>query len=112
IGFEGVMHIREGQTENTMLSEDTYLDVFIDGDYMVDGVAQRRKLKPKKIRLSERLNNDFTIKTNYKDQPVTIKFKEYIKGAKDGLTKTDNGEEYLKIVESGDGERHDHWVKV
>ncbi|WP_026452303.1 cytochrome c biogenesis protein CcsA [Aequorivita capsosiphonis] len=112
IGFEGVMHIREGETENSILSEDTYLDVFIDGDYMVDGVAQRRKLKPKKIRLSEKLNNDFTINTNYKDQPVKIKFKEFIKGAVEGLTPTDNGEEYLKIVESGDGERHDHWVKV
>ncbi len=112
IGFEGVMHIREGQTENSILSEDTYLDVFIDGDYMVDGVAQRRKLKPKKLRLSERLNNDFKIETDYKGQPVTIKFKEFIKGAKDGLTPDETGDEYLKIVESSGGERHDHWVKV
>lgn len=112
IGFEGVMHIREGQTENSILSEDTYLDVFIDGDYMVDGVAQRRKLKPKKLRLSERLNNDFQIKTDYKGQPVTIRYKDFIKGAKDGLTPTEDGEEYLKIVESGGGQRHDHWVKV
>ncbi len=111
IGFEGVMHIREGQTENSILSEDTYLDVFIDGDYMVDGVAQRRKLKPKKLRLSERLNNDFKIKTDYKGQPVTIKFKEFIKGATEGLTPDETGEEYLKIVESSGGERHDHWVK-
>ncbi|MCB0466577.1 MAG: cytochrome c biogenesis protein CcsA [Aequorivita sp.] len=112
IGFEGIMHIREGQTENTILSDQTYLDVFIDGDYMVDGVAQRRKLKPKKLRLSEKLNNDFTINTDYNGQPVTIKFKNFIKGAIEGLTKSENGEEYLKIVESGDGERHDHWVKV
>lgn len=112
IGFEGVMHIREGQTENSILSEHTYLDVFIDGDYMVDGVAQRRKLKPKKLRLSERLNNDFKIKTDYNGQPVTIKYKEFIKGAKEGLTPDKTGDEYLKIVESGGGERHDHWVKV
>ncbi|MBK5214180.1 MAG: cytochrome c biogenesis protein CcsA [Flavobacteriaceae bacterium] len=112
IGFEGVMHIREGQTENSILSDQTYLDVFIDGDYMIDGVAQRRKLKPKKLRLSEKLNNNFTINTDYNDQPVTIKFKDYISGAIEGLTKSENGEEYLKIVESGDGERHDHWVKV
>ncbi|AFL82431.1 ABC-type transport system involved in cytochrome c biogenesis, permease component [Aequorivita sublithincola DSM 14238] len=112
IGFEGVMHIREGQTENTILSEQTYLDVFIDGDYIVDGVAQRRKLQPKKLRLSEKLNNNFSINTDYNGQPVTIKFKDYISGAKEGLTKAEDGEEYLKIVESGDGERHDHWVKV
>ncbi|QAA81510.1 cytochrome C biogenesis protein [Aequorivita sp. H23M31] len=111
IGFEGVMHIREGQTENSILSEETYLDVFIDGDYMVDGVPQRRKLKPKKLRLSERLNNDFKINTDYKGQPVTIKFKEFIKGATEGLTLDETGDEYLKIVESSGGERHDHWVK-
>ncbi len=112
IGFEGVMHIREGQTENSILSEQTYLDVFIDGDYMVEGVAQRRKLKPKKLRLSEKLNNNFSINPDYNGQSVTIKFKDFISGAKEGLTKSENGEEYLKIVESGDGERHDHWVKV
>ena len=111
IGFEGVMHIREGQTENSILSEETYLDVFIDGDYMVDGVAQRRKLKPKKLRLSERLSNNFSINTDYNGQPVTIKYKDYIKGATEGLTPDENGDEYLKIVESSEGERHDHWVK-
>src|SRR5690554_2436860 len=112
IGFEGVMHIREGQTESSILSEHTYLDVFIDGDYMAYGVAQRRRLKPKKIRLSERLNNDFTIKTDYNGQPVTIKYKDFIKGAKESLIPDENGEEYIHIVESGTGERHDHWAKV
>lgn len=112
IGFEGVMHIREGQTENSILSDETYLDVFIDGDYAIDGVVQRRKLKPKKLRLSERLNNDFKITTDYNNQPVSIKFKEFIKGATEGLTPNESGEEYIKIVESGGGERHDHWVKV
>ena len=112
IGFEGVIHIREGQTENAILSEDTYLDVFIDGDYMVDGVAQRRKVKPKKIRLSEKLDNDFTVKSDYNGQPVIITYKKYIKGAIEDLKPNEEGEEYIKIVESGDGERHDHWVKL
>jgi cytochrome c-type biogenesis protein CcsB len=112
IGFEGVMHIREGQTENSILSDQTYLDVFIDGDYMIDGVPQRRPLKPKKLRLSEKLNNDFSIETDYNEQPVIIKYKDFINGAKEGLIPSEDGEEYLKIVEAGDGERHDHWVKV
>src|SRR5690554_3388193 len=112
IGFEGVMHIREGQTENSILSKETYLDVFIDGDYMVNGVAQRRKVKPKKLRLSEKLNNNFTINTDYNGKDVTIKYKNFIKGAKQDLRETEDGEEYIKIVESGDGERHEHWAKV
>ncbi len=112
IGFEGVMHIREGQTANSILSEHTYLDVFIDGDFMVDGVAQRRKLRPKKLRLSERLNNHFKIETDYNGQPVTIEYKDFIKDAKESLIPDDDGEEYLHIVESGTGQRHDHWIKV
>lgn len=112
IGFEGVMHLREGETADFILSEDTYLTAFIDGDYMVDGVAQRRRLRPKKLRLSERLNNDFKISSDYNAQPVTIRYKDFIDGAREDLTPDENGEEYLKIVESGGGDRHDHWVKV
>ena len=112
IGYEGVMHIREGETENVILSEHTYLNTFIDGDYMVNGVAQRRKLPPKKLRLSERLDNDFTIETDYNEQPVTIKYKDFIKNAKEGLIETEDGSQYLKIVEAGDGNRHDHWLEV
>ena len=112
IGYEGVMHIREGATENTILSQNTYLTIFIDGDYEIDGVAQRRQLAPKKVRFSERLNNDFTIETDYNKQPVTITYKDFIKGATEGLVPSENGEQYIKIVEAGDGNRHDHWVKL
>ena len=112
IGYEGVIHIREGETENTLLSEQTYLTAFIDGDYMIDGVAQRRKLTPKKLRLSERLDNDFTIETDYNNQPVTIAYKDFIKNAKEGLIETEDGGQFLKVVEAGDGNRHDHWLEV
>lgn len=48
IGYEGLMPIREGATESTFLSKETYLKVFIDGNYIVDGVAQRRRVRQKK----------------------------------------------------------------
>ena len=111
IGYEGAVHIREGATQNIMLSQETYLNTFIDGNYEIDGVQQRRVLKPKELRLSERLNNDFEINTDYNNQPVTIKYKEFIADAKVDLVPSDDGEEYLKIVEAGDGTRHEHWVK-
>ena len=75
IGYEGAMHIREGATENTILSQNTYFTVFIDGDYQVDGVAQRRTISPRKLILSDRLNNDFRISTDYNEQDVTITIK-------------------------------------
>lgn len=112
IGFEGVISIREGATENVMLSDETYVTAFIDGDYKIDGVPQRRKVDPKKVRLSERLDNDFKITTDYNKKPVTITYKDFFKNAKEGLVPSDTGEEYLKIVEAGDGTRHEHWIKL
>ncbi len=112
LGYEGVMHIREGATENTFLSEHTYLKTFIDGNYEIDGVLQRRNLSPKKLNLSDRLDNDFSIETDYNQQPLTIRYKDFIKNAKQGLIISEGGEQYLKIVEAGDGNRHDHWLKV
>jgi len=115
VSFEGMMHIREGATENTMLSSETYLTTFIDGDYEIDGVPQRRRIPPKQLRLSERLNTDFTIDTDYTSQEVTIKFKDFISNAKEGIIEMDSssdaeGNEYLKIVEASDGSRHEHWI--
>ena len=111
IGYEGVMHIREGATENFFLSDDAYLTTSIDGDYRVNGVLQRRTIQ-KKLRLSERLDNDFEIHTDYNLQPVSIRFKEFIANAKMDLVPSDDGAVYFKIVESGDGQRHDHWLKL
>lgn len=112
LSHEGVMHIREGETENTFLSSETYLSTFIDGDYMIDGVPQRRRLSPKKLRLSERLKNDFTIKTDYKDIPVTITYKDFIKNAKREVVPSEEGNDFIKIVEaSEEGNRHEHWIE-
>jgi len=112
IGYEGVMHIREGATENTFLSDDTYLSIFLDGDYVVNGQQMRRYLEPKKLRLSERLDNHFTITTDYKEVPVSIQYKDFIPNAKEALIPSESGDSYFKIVEAGDGSRHEHWLKV
>ena len=111
IGYEGRMSIREGATENTFLSEHTYLTTFIDGDYEVNGVQMRRNVTPKKLRLSERLDNYFELNTDYNKQQVSIIYRDFIKNAEEGLIPSEEGEEYLKIVEAGDGSRHEHWLK-
>jgi cytochrome c-type biogenesis protein CcsB len=111
IGYEGRMSIREGATEKTFLSEHTYLTAFIDGDYEVGGVQMRRNLTPKKLRLSERLDNYFELNTDYNNQPVSIQYRDFIRNAEEGLIPAEEGNEYLKIVEAGDGSRHEHWLK-
>jgi cytochrome c-type biogenesis protein CcsB len=112
IGYEGVMQINEGETSNELLSEHAYLNVFIDGDYVVNGQQQRLRLAPKKMDLSERLGNRFSMNKTYNGTPVTVTYKDFIKGALEGMIEDPAGEGYLKIVEAGDGTRHDHFVKV
>jgi len=110
ISYEGIIAIREGATENTMLTEKAYVTALIDGDYKIEGVPQRRKIK-RHYFLSERLDNAFTIHSDYNEQPITITYENFISGAKEDLIPSETGEKYLKIVESGNGGRQTHWLK-
>ncbi len=108
ISYEGVMPIREGETTATFLSEKTYLKIFLDGE--ING-EPRRRIISEVLELAEAANNDFVINTDYNKQPVAIQYKSYIQGAEMGLVPSEGGENYLKIVEAGDGDRHDHFLK-
>ena len=108
VSYEGVMPIREGETTSKFLSEKTYLTIFMDGE--IDGEPLRR-IVYEPLELAEATGNDFTIQTDYNKQPVTIVYKDYIMGAEMGLVPSENGENYLKIVESSGGNRHDHFLK-
>ncbi|WP_308992234.1 cytochrome c biogenesis protein CcsA [Mariniflexile litorale] len=111
ISFEGMMAIREGATENSFLSQKTYITTYIDGDYQIDGVAQRLPLE-KEVDFSARLENDFKIETKYDQQPVTIELEKFIKGAEEDIIPDEKGEKYLKMVEAGGGAPHNHFLKV
>ena len=109
--FEGMMGIREGATENTFLSSKTYITGTIVGDYQINGQLQQRLLE-REVDFSKRLDNDFKIETDYNKQPITIELEKFIAGAEEDIVPNENGEEYLKLVETkGDGV-HNHFLKV
>jgi ABC-type transport system involved in cytochrome c biogenesis permease subunit len=109
ISYEGVMPISEGETENTFLSEKTYLEVLVDGE--IDGQPMRRTMD-KELMLSSRLSNTFTWNTDFNKDPIKIKANKFIGGAEDGFIEDEAGEYHLKIVETGDGGgRHEHYLK-
>lgn len=108
IGYEGVMHIREGSSKNIVLSSDVYLTGFIQGDSTQN---KKKHLKTEKLLLSERMDNDYSINTSYQGQQVTIKIKKFITNAKEDIVISKKGNKFLKIVEAKDGRRLDHWVK-
>ncbi len=109
--FEGMMAIREGATENTFLSQKTYITAYIDGDYEVNGQVQQRFIESE-VDFSGRMENDFTVNTEYGGQPVSIALEKFIVGAEEDIIPDNNGEEYLKIVEAGGNGAHNHFLKV
>ena len=111
ISYEGMMAIREGATENTFLSQRTYISAFVNGDYEIEGVPQRLRLQ-KEVDFSPRLDNDLEINAEYSDQPITITLEKFIAGAEKDVVPDETGEEYLKIVEAGNGMPHNHFLKV
>jgi len=90
-GFEGMMSIREGATENKFLSLNTYLTAYIDGDYMIDGVPQRLPIE-KVVDFSPRLDNKFEIQTKYNNQPVNIELVKFLQGAEEDIVPDEAGE--------------------
>ncbi|WP_298533308.1 cytochrome c biogenesis protein [uncultured Algibacter sp.] len=109
--FEGMMPIREGVTENTFLSQKTYITAYIDGDYEIEGVAQRLPIE-REVDFSGRLENSFKINTKYNQQPVTIELEKFVVGAEEDIIPDENGEDYLKVVEAGSNGPHNHFLKV
>ncbi len=106
IGFEGMMSIREGETENNFLSSNLYLKTYIDGDFVVDG-QQQRLVRHDKTDFSPRLDNNFKFSTSYNKQTVSIELEEFIAGAEEDIVPDESGKSYLKIVEAG----HNHFLE-
>ena len=110
LGNEGIMPIREGEFSDTYLSEKTYLSVSVIGER--NGQSVLKQLESSYI-FSEKTNNfkKSHWRHDFNGIPINIEYVDYIKGAEEGLVEDANGDNYLKIVESGDGSRHNHFLK-
>ncbi len=110
VSFEGMMAIREGATENTFLSQETYITGTIVGDYEINGQLQQRYVE-NEVDFSSRLSNSLKIETDYNKQPVTIELEKFIAHAEEDIVPSNDGEAYLKIVEGSGAGSHNHFLK-
>lgn len=108
ISYEGMMPIREGASENQFYSDKTFITINVDGQY--EGEL-RRRIFEEPVLFSAAVNNDFSKKDYFDKTPFEIKMKSFIMGAKESIKEVDNGKVYLKLVESGEGKRHEHFLK-
>ena len=124
IGYEGLMPIYEGETTNKMLSDKAYLDIHIDNDEEQKTPLYKHFLFASTYGNSSnfihntakfldwaRGGNDFSIKTDFKGEPVEVNYVNYIPNAYEEFEPSEEGELFLKIVESGGGGRHEHYIK-
>lgn len=109
ISYEGMMLIREGATENSFYSDETYMSVIMQG-MSPDGQEMQREIKDKM--LITPYDYDYSLNDEFYDKDVSITIDTLIYDAVEGLIPSEDGtERYLKIVEAGEGSRHDHLLK-
>ena len=109
ISYEGMMPIQEGAAESQIFSDKTYLGLLVDGEH--EGQA-RRLVFEKSLLLSPATNNNFSLSKEFSDIPFKVSYKNFIMNATEVINPDEkNGVLYLKLVESGDGTRHEHFLK-
>ncbi|WP_177766660.1 cytochrome c biogenesis protein CcsA [Flavobacterium sp. I3-2] len=118
ISYEGMMPIRETEKSNQIFSDRTFLTVMTDG--MVDGEMKRRTFENQHLFsgaldkdnfISNFASNYFSMKKDFNGIPFKVEFKDFIMGATEQIQPDENGIFFLKMVESGDGTRHEHFLK-
>ena len=105
VGYEGIMVISEGEMTNKFLSETTYVNLVID-----DGKQQKPTIH-EPILLSGWGSNSWSYSTTFLDQKIDIKLVDYIPWAEQKFVEDENGDDYLFVVESSSGSRHEHYIK-
>ncbi len=118
ISFEGVMPIREGESSNQILSDRTFVTVWVDGE--LDGEMKRLAFE-QPVYFSAALNKDnlvsnfasnsYKLHNTFNNIPFEIDYKDFIMGAHETFVQDANGKWFLKLVESSEGERHDHYIE-
>jgi cytochrome c-type biogenesis protein CcsB len=105
IGYEGLMHIREGATSNFIFSNQNYLNIRAsDGteNYDLD----------KELNFGMITNNDFDLKVETKSKgEVLIGYKGFIRNAMESYVEVENGFTMLELTLSVEGHNDDLKLK-
>jgi cytochrome c-type biogenesis protein CcsB len=105
ISYEGIMPIKEGAVSNTFLSEKNYISIVVN-----DGNEQKTPTHFP-ILLSSIGDNNFNYNADFKGTDISVKLTNYVPNAQNVFEESETGEDYLLIVESSGGGRHNHYIK-
>ncbi len=103
--YEGTMSIKEGESSNTILSRDNFLNLIVDN-------GKEQKAYPSKFMLlSAKGTNNFTIKDAFRTQDFSVQLVNYIPNVKKEFVAATKGNEYLLFVDSSTGGRQEYYIK-
>lgn len=105
ISYEGMMHIREGESTDLFISDDTFLQVHIND-------KKHQLNHSEKLFLSGITDNDFSLKLNFKSHDISIEGVDFFPNVKDSLfLNVSGGERMLHIVVPGDHGMQSEYIK-
>ncbi len=105
IGFEGNLHIREGQSNNVLFSSVPYLQMVASNG--TDSLRYERKLV-----LSEALGNGFNIKQELPGLgDLEVNYKKYFKNATESIVEnTSGGKDLLEVLYAVNNDQHTEYL--
>ncbi len=104
ISYEGIMHIREGETSNEIVTDKHFLKIQIEDK----GDVLRYQDIPY---LMSPLNKNLKASYNFHDQKISVKTVDFVQRKKDSLVADANGLEYLHFVSAGEKGRVNYYLK-
>ncbi|MDF0719824.1 cytochrome c biogenesis protein CcsA [Kaistella sp. PBT33-4] len=104
ISYEGIMHIREGDTSNEIVTDKHFLKIQIEDK----GDVLRYQDIPY---LMSPLNKNLKASYNFHDQKISVRTIDFVQRKKDSLVADPNGLEYLHFVSAGDKGRVNYYLK-
>jgi len=96
VGYEGTMHIREGESSSTMLSSDTYFDVDAK-------VGEKTVSTSQSLFLSKRTTNNVSSSLTIDGKKVNVNLVEYIPDAIETAVTDKDGKPYASMMITGNG---------
>jgi len=103
-GFEGLMHIREGEQSNIIVTDQTYLQFKVDDQKMQYAFDKPLFLNPLH-------NENFNVKFNFEGKDISVSYKDFIQNSIDTVVPAKNGKKIIEIVTVGEGGRVSRFIE-
>ncbi|MGB0391016.1 MAG: cytochrome c biogenesis protein CcsA [Salibacteraceae bacterium] len=104
ISEEGILHIREGKTSNTVVSDKTYFRFKVDDKKMQFSFDQAVFLNPL-------YNPGFAKSFKFNETEISVKFVDYLQNAVDTVVPDPNGSRYIEFVTTDGNGRKTNYLK-